>query len=386
MDHIIRRTWAEINLDALIHNLNVVKSKTNGKIIAVVKADAYGHGATVVASFLEQNGVDSFAVSNIDEALELRRDGINKPILILGYTPANCAEMLAENSIVQAVFSTEYADALNAAAREANVILNCHLKLDTGMGRIGFDCRSADQNGISEASRCLSLSNLLFNGVFTHFAAADLSGDETGEFTKNQYSLFVNAVSALQKNGLNAEYIHCSNSAATMLSPEFSLTANRAGIILYGLTPSDELDFGKELIPVMSFKSTVSMVKTIKRGESVSYGRTFTADKAMTVATVPVGYADGFRRNLSNKGYVLINGEKADIIGRVCMDQMVVDVTNIDSVKMGDEVLLFGKDLPVEVPASLCETINYEMVCAVSRRVPRVYIKGGKILQTVSYI
>lgn len=377
---LVRRTWAEINLDALIHNFNLIK-KNSGSVISVVKADAYGHGASVVAPELEAAGTDGFAVSGLDEALELRHNGITKPILILGYTPNDRAKELCDNNITQTVYSLSFARALNHSAVSAGIKIKCHLKLDTGMGRIGFDCRgdSLDIDGIMAA---LSLSNLEFEGVFTHFSVAD----EDNTYTAEQYNRFCKTIDILEEKGYTFKFQHCRNSAAILLHEDKKLDLSRAGIILYGLTPADGLEYKDDLYPVMELKSVISMIKTIKKGCTVSYGRTFKASADMRVATIPVGYADGYNRLLSSRGYVLINGKRAAIIGRVCMDQMIVDITDIPEAEEFSEVLLFGKGLPVEELAALCDTINYEIVCAVSRRVPRVYIKNGKPIKTVSYI
>lgn len=378
---LVRRTWAEIDIDALIHNFNLIK-ETSGQVFAVVKADAYGHGASVVAPALQEAGADGFAVSGLDEALELRHFGITKPILILGYTPALHTADLYENDISQTVYSLSFAKALNAAARGAGVKIKCHLKLDTGMGRLGFDCRDSSLSGLCEVRKALALENLEFEGIFTHFSVAD----ESEEFTAEQYSLFSKAVNILENEGYKFKFRHCRNSAAILIHSDKKMDVSRAGIILYGLTPADGLKFEADLIPAMELKSVISMIKPLKKGCTVSYGRTFTAKRDMVVATVAAGYADGYSRMLSSKGYVMIAGKKAPIIGRVCMDQMIVDVTDIPEAEEEMEVLLFGKNLPVEKLAALCGTINYEMICAVSRRVPRVYLKDGKPFKTVSYI
>ncbi len=367
------RTWAEIDLSALIHNFNIIKEKAkNSKIMAVVKANAYGHSVSDIAPALEKAGTDSFAVSNIDEAVQLREIGIKKPILILGYTPIDAVKLLSENDISQCVYSKEYALALSEKAVEENIKINIHIKLDTGMSRLGFDCRDNSLNGIEDAINSAKLSNLIFEGIFTHFSVADRTQKTEDGFTDEQYFRFVSAVEKFEKSGLKAKFRHCCNSAGTLFDSEKQLDICRPGIILYGLTPSSDLDLKEDFIPVMTLKSVVSAVKEIRKGDTVSYGRTFKAQNNMTVATVTAGYADGYPRLLSNKAYVLINGQKAKILGRVCMDQMTVDVTNIDNVKMGDEVILFGKDLSCTELACLCETINYEVVCGISPRVPRI--------------
>ncbi|MCQ2455326.1 MAG: alanine racemase [Clostridia bacterium] len=372
MDFLLR-TWAEIDLSALKHNFEIIKNTAkSSKVMAVVKANAYGHNVDIIAPILDKAGADSFAVSNIIEAVELRDMGIKKPILILGYTPENMAKYLAEYDITQCVFSKEYAEKLSDTAKKENVKVKIHIKLDTGMGRIGFDCRNDNLSGIDDAIFSSKLDNLIFDGIFTHFAVSDRSPKEEDGFTNEQFNRFVKGVEKMKKAGLNPATVHCSNSAALCLDDDKHLDMCRAGIILYGLTPSDKLNLKQDFIPVMTLKTVVSMIKTIKEGETVNYGRTYKADKDRKIATLSVGYADGYNRLLSNKGYVLINGKKAPIVGRICMDQMSIDITDIENVSVGDEVELFGKNLPVEELSNLCGTINYETVCAVSERVPKI--------------
>lgn len=377
----LHRTWAEIDTDALLHNFNIIKSETHGvKLMAVVKADAYGHSARYVAPLLEENGASAFAVSNIEEAITLRGCGITRPILILGYTPVSMASQLYTNDITQCVFSPEYAKMLSSEAVTLGIKIKVHIKLDTGMSRIGFDCRDASLSGIAEAISAARLDGFIFDGVFTHFAVSDRNDKEEDGFTDEQYSRFIAGVERFKQAGLNPNYCHCCNSAALCLDRDKHLDMCRPGIILYGLTPSSGLKLKEDFIPVMTVKSVVSMVKEIKAGDTVNYGRTFKADRKMKIATVTAGYADGYPRLLSNKGSVVINGKRARIVGRICMDQMSVDVTNIDNVKQGDEVILFGKELPVEELADLCGTINYEIICGISPRVPRIVIKNGSNL------
>ncbi len=367
----LHRTWAEIDLKALVHNFKIFKSLSGGsKIMAVVKADAYGHSGNAIAPILEREGADYFAVSNIEEALELRKYGIKKPILILGYTPVECVEILKENDISQCVYSKEYALKLSEKAVEKNVEIKVHIKLDTGMSRLGFNCKNEDLSGITDAIDSAKLKNFITDGVFTHFAASDSDNPDDIEFTKAQFERFTKALEILNKNGINPTLIHCCNSAGFLSDSNKHLSVSRIGISLYGLSPSPI--FKQDLMPVMTVKSVVSMVKDINKGDFVSYGRAFKAEKDMRIATVAVGYADGYPRSLSNKGYVLINGKKANIVGRVCMDQLCVDVTNIPDTQMGDEVIIFGKELSVDVIANLCDTINYEIVCGISKRVPRI--------------
>ncbi len=373
----LHRTWAEIDMRALIHNFKLIKESCgDSEIMCVVKADAYGHSAKAVATALSRAGAHRFAVSNIEEAMQLREYGIKEPILILGYTPATLAKVLCENSIEQSIFSPEYAKKLSAEALKTNSRVKVHLKFDSGMGRIGFDIRNVRMEGIDEAISALRLPGLIFEGAFTHFAVCDSEKPSDKRFTHQQYNRFIEALDILKQNGFVPKYRHCCNSAGVCVQKEMHMDICRPGIILYGLLPSEELDKHKNLMPVMTVKSVVSMVKTIHKGDTVSYGRTFTAKRDMRVATVTAGYADGYPRRLSGKGYVIINGMAAPIIGRICMDQMVIDITGIHDVCEGDEVILFGKQLPVEKLADICGTISYEIICGISPRVPRVIINS----------
>ena len=371
----LHKTWAEIDLSALKHNLIEIKKAIGSTpLMAVVKANGYGHSVKSVAPFLEKNGADAFAVSNLLEAIELRECGIEKPILILGYTPTDAARLLYENDIIQAVYSPDYAAALNKAAEKENVKIKIHIKLDTGMGRIGFNCRNSKLSELSSAIDAASLPNFSTCGVFTHFAESDRVKDDDDGFTDAQHSRFKTAIKAFKDAGFEDICCHCSNSAAICLDSDKHYDFCRAGIILYGLTPNPELELDINLSPVMSFKTVVTMVKKIEAGDTVSYGRTFKAEKPMLTATLAAGYADGYPRLLSNKGYVLIKGQKAPIIGRVCMDQFTVDISGIEGIEIGDEALLFGKELPVEEIAELSGTINYEIITNIAPRVPRVII------------
>lgn len=382
--------WAEIDLDALNHNIKeILKLVPAEKVMGVVKANAYGHGAGMVARELEAAGVKNFAVSNAYEALDLRFDGITGEVLILGNIEETAVRELAGNNITVCVYDLPCAKRLDLAAKEAGCVLKCHIKLDTGMGRLGFNCRENADSKIFKEEICQlsDLKNLEITGAFTHFATADRDSDEEGEFAGEQYQRFTEAkaiiTKILDKTGL---VFHCSNSAATVLdSKNRSSDLYRAGIVLYGLTPSADISLPVDLKPVMSLKATVTQIKAISKGDFVSYGRTFTAKGDMKVATVTAGYADGYMRGLSNKGKMLINGTIAPIIGRVCMDQTVVDVTEIEDIRQGDTATLFGKGLPVEEVADILGTINYELVCAVAHRVPRVYIKNGKAVKMLRY-
>lgn len=373
------RTWAEIDISALIHNFKTVKAKAGkAEIMAVVKANAYGHSVTDIAPVLERQGADRFAVSNLDEALQLRQAGITKPILILGYTPVDAVESLAQNNITQCVYCGDYAKKLSAAAVKNNVTLKIHIKLDTGMSRLGFDCRNDELCGVKEAVKAARLAGFCFEGVFTHFAVSDRTPCTEDGFTDLQFSRFKRAIEYFEAQGLKPKICHCCNSAANLLDTDKHLDCVRPGIILYGLSPNADLELKEDLTPVMTLKSVVSMVKEIAAGDTVNYGRTYKAEKTTKIATVAAGYADGYPRLLSNKAYVLIKGKKAPVIGRVCMDQLSVDVSDIPDIAVGDEVILFGKCLPVETLAEICGTINYEIICNISPRVPRILVNENE--------
>ena len=384
----LRRTWAEIDLDDALFNYENVKRIANGRsIMPVVKADAYGHGANVLAKLYEDNGADGFAVSNINEAIKLRKSGIKKDILVLGFTPVNYIQQMYAFDITQAVYCSDYAKQLSDVASTNNFVIKAHFKIDTGMCRIGFNARSDCFKGLFEIEECLKLPNLNFEGIFTHFSSADSIEDNDIEYSDNQYKLFCEAIDKLKENGHNFKFTHCCNSAASALRDSDNGNLIRPGIILYGLSPSFGLDVGFPQKPIMSVKSAVSMVKTIDKGDCVSYGRTYTADRKIIIATVPIGYADGYPRAMSNRGYVLINGRKAPIIGRICMDQMTVDVTNIENVEIGTVVTVIGNDgkfsITLDDIANACNTISYEIMCNISIRMPRVYIKDNKLSEVV---
>lgn len=377
-----RRTWAEIDMDAALYNFNIVKSYVTSKICCVIKANAYGHGASELAKLYQDNGANFLAVSNIEEAMQLRNNGIVSPILILGYTPAGCASILAEHNISQCIYSYEYGKELSDAAAAAGVKVRIHLKLDTGMGRIGFLCRDTGASELDTALAVCRFGSLIPEGIFTHFAVADeSSGGE--EYTRTQYKCFVNGIGYLRDSGTDFEIRHCSNSAAIFDYPEYEMDMVRAGIVLYGLKPSGAVRRFPELKPVMSLRSVVSHIKNLSAGECVGYGRAYTASCERRIATVPIGYADGFWRSNGNQRYHLaLNGRQAEIVGRVCMDQLMIDVSTIEC-SVGDIVDVFGtvKGNTVDDIASVNGTINYEILCSVGERVPKAYIKDGKIVK-----
>ena len=384
--NMVKRTWAEISLNAIEHNYNVIRNKVadDTKVCCVIKADGYGQGAVELSQVYEKLGADFFAVSNIDEGIEIRKSGSKLPIVILGYTPVSEAENLAEYDISQAVFSLEYAKELSEKCVEEDCICKMHIKVDSGMSRIGFMCQEfpRDEYSIEEICEACCLPNLEVEGLFTHFCVSDEDA-EGREFTNKQYENFIHVRDSLKKRGVDISVVHCSNSGAIEDYPETCCDMVRAGIILYGLAPSSKLADRLDLVPAMTLKTVVAFVKEVQKGATISYGRTFTADRKMKIATVPIGYADGFIRQNAKDGYMMVNGKKAKIVGRICMDQTMLDVTDIEDVKTGDEVVVFGTGENGEPTAdSLAEntgTINYETVCLVGKRVPRIYIKDGKI-------
>lgn len=370
-----RRIWVEVDLDALHHNLNEAKRVSKGaKILAVVKADGYGHGAVEIAKELHEEA-DYFGVALIDEALQLRRNGVTKPILILGYTSPTQYETLIEADITQAIFSREAARQLSDTAVRMGKKAKIHVVVDTGMSRIGFP---PTEESIETIKWINTLPGLFFEGIFSHFALAD-SKDKTVD--KMQLKRFGFVLDGLEREGIHIPIKHISNSAA-VIDSDYSFDMVRCGIMLYGMYPSDEVDKTKvSLKPVMSLKSSVIQVKTLPPGEGVSYGHTFVTTRETRIATVSAGYGDGYPRALSSKGRVIINGQYAPIIGRVCMDIFMVDISHIDGVKVEDPVILIGRDGDKEITAeevgALADTFNYEIVCSVSRRVPRIYLKNS---------
>ena len=379
MQQILKRTWVEIDLDRLQHNFETIRHTLHPhtRMMAVVKADAYGHGAVSVARELITFGVDCFAVSNLEEAIQLRQAGIGQEILILSYTPVSQVPTLLQYHITQTVICPAHAQALSDAAVAAGARLPVHIKIDTGMSRVGFvHHTSSDRAQVAaEVVKAAGLPGLTPVGIFTHFASADEPDDA---FTRAQFARFMQTVTDAEDAGVRFAVRHCCNSAATERFPEMQLDMVRPGIILYGLAPDDSwMHDLLPLQPVMQLKTAVSMVKTLAAGETVSYGRTYTADHPITIATVPIGYADGYPRAMSNKAYMLVNGQKAPVIGRVCMDQCMLDVSGID-VEVGDTVTVFGDGLPVERYAAWMQTINYEAVCLIGKRVPRVYLRDGR--------
>lgn len=375
MKEYLKRAWAEISLSGLQSNISLIKKLAGAStnIMAVVKADAYGHGEGEICHCLEKSGVKYFAVSNLDEALQVRGFCPSGEILILGYTPPEYAEQLAENNIIQGVISREYA--LELVKNHKNV--RCHIKIDTGMGRIGLKY-DTPQECAEEIKNIISINGLSVEGIYTHFAVADSDEANNIKYTDNQEKFILDTYDILESQNIHLEHVHFMNSAALCYRTNPRSTLARAGIIMYGLCPNYPLAIPNGFKPVMSLKAVVSHVKTVKKGDCISYGRTFVADHEMKIATVTIGYADGYSRLLSSKADVLLNGKRCRITGRICMDQLMIDVTD-NNAKEGDIVTLIGTDgnetITADELASLYNTIGYEVVCGISKRVPRVYIE-----------
>lgn len=370
-----QRTWVEVSLRALAENYRKIREELSGcAYLAVVKANAYGHGDTAVSLELQRLGADWFGVATADEGRSLRLHGVTKPILVFGYTSPQDAGMLVEHGLTQTLYSHEYGRALSDAARAAGLVVECHLKLDTGMGRLGFESKSPT---LAQDVLDACADGLKITGTFTHFAVADELSEISHEFTKHQIELFEQACTCLRNAGIDTGIRHAANSAGALVYPEAAFDMVRVGISQYGFAPSDELHDSIKLTPVMTFCSTVAMVKDIDAGDTLSYGRIYTATGQRRVATITAGYADGYPRKLGGIANVIIRGQYAPVVGRVCMDQLMADVTDIPEAAMGDRVILAGRQGDCEVSfeqlASLTDTVHYERICAVSSRVPRIY-------------
>ena len=384
MDKYIR-TFAEINLDAILNNFselkNCVSEKT--KLCAVIKADGYGHGAVTLAQLLEDKA-DYFAVATADEAIELRNAGIKNPVLILSYTHKDDYKALIENNISLTVFTKEDADNIQLAASELGKQALVHIAVDTGMTRIGFNLSDSSVNDILYISK---LKNITLQGIFSHYACADMYDKSTSRRQTENYKAFVKKC---ENAGVVFPVHHLCNSAGiSEFDEHFDMV--RMGISLYGLYPSEEVDKTKvNLVPAMTFKSHVTLVKEVPEGEGISYGHIYKTKEKRIIATVSAGYADGYPRALSNAGRVIVNGCYAPIVGRVCMDQFMIDVTDIPNVKTDDEVILWGSDgkntVSAEEIGSMSMSFNYEVVCGVARRIPRVYKHNGKTVKVVNYL
>lgn len=367
MNHFVRRSWVEVNLSQIQKNYKIYKQNipSESSVMAVIKADAYGHGDVKIANALAKLGVNYWAVSNIEEASRIRETGIEGEILILGYTPADCLPFLEEYDITQAILSESYAGELV----KNNCKAKCQFAIDTGMNRIGLDADNSEQcKKIIE----FYADKLNIDGIFTHLCVADGNSHSDMQFTQGQIDKFEAVANGVQN--LKLKNIHCLNSAGGLWKTSKYNSLVRLGIILYGLKPDYENTLPDGIKPAMVWKSVVSMVKTVRAGESIGYGCSFTAQKEMQVATIPTGYADGYNRLLSNKGKVTVNGKQAPIVGRICMDQFMVDVSNIPNIKIGTEVELLNNDYNADDMAHDIGTIGYEIICDIGKRVTRVYV------------
>jgi len=374
------RVKADINLDAIAHNAEAIKKqlKPGVKMAAVIKADGYGHGALPVAVTVDKTA-DWFAVSNIEEALELRAGGIQKPILTLGYTAPLQLEEAIKNRITLTLCDRESAEEISEAATRIGMKAEVHIKVDTGMGRIGFPAEESFSVQVAEA---VKLPNITATGIYTHFARADESEIEA---TGVQFSKFLTFIEAMERQGLTGLLRHAENSAAILRFPEYQLDMVRLGISLYGMSPSEDvIPLGVELQPAMEIKSHVAFLKTVPAGTAIGYNATYVTKEPRRIATVPVGYGDGYPRALSNCGRVLVHGKSVPIVGRVCMDQMMIDVSEVPEVMRGDTVTLMGCEgeerITAEEIGALSHSFHYEMVCNVGKRIPRVYYKKGEAI------
>lgn len=377
MQPYLKRAWAEVSLARLKKNVEIIKklNSPETEIMAVVKADAYGHGDEhIIKCLAEDCGIRYFAVSNLDEAIAVRGFCPDAEILILGYTPPEYAHEISMYNIIQGVVSYGYAEKLSQNTPEP---IRCHIKIDTGMGRIGLKYDNA-RDCAEEIRKIMQIYKIAVEGIYTHFAAADSDSPDNIAYTDNQEKFILDTYNALVSAGINLPHVHFMNSAATCYRNSPKSTLSRAGIIIYGLHPDISLDIPDRIEPVMELKAVISQVKTVGAGTCISYGRTFTAQHEMRVATVTIGYADGYSRLLSSKGEILVHGRRCKIIGRVCMDQLMIDVSEVPQAESGDIVTLIGRDgddiITADELASIYGTIGYEVVCGISKRVPRIYI------------
>ena len=388
----LKRTWADVSMDNLEHNYHEILSHIpqGCRFLGVMKADAYGHGAVPVSQALADLGAGYLAVSNLEEAIQIRRAGIRTPILILGYTPPEYADSMVFMDVTQEVHSLDYAEALQAALSGTNYILNVHLKLDTGMTRIGFFAYDAPET-MAQLEAVCRMPRLHVEGAFTHFSVADSRAPADVAYTKAQYARFTAMLDGLRAAGFPVELRHCCSSGATILYPEFALDMVRPGIATYGLAPSADAAGVLDLKPMMSLHTIIAQLRDVPAGTDVSYGRTYTTPRPIRMAVLPIGYADGLSRALSGKISFRIHGKDAPVVGRICMDMCMVDVSDIPEAAVGDEATLFGYDesgalLPCERISDALGTISYEVLCSVNKRIPRFYTEGGRQSQILQYI
>ena len=390
MDY-LKRTWAEISLDNLNHNYHALREKlpSECRFLGVVKADAYGHGAVPVSRHLKELGAEFLAVSNFEEATQLRCNGIRGPILILGYTPVKYAEDLAKMGIRQEVHSLEYARALNERLKGLHRRLRVHIKLDTGMSRLGFFAYNHEQT-VEELKEVARMDNLLIEGVFTHFPVADSIDGADENFTRTQFERFTSMLTTLQGVGIKPEIRHCCNSGASILYPEYAMDMIRPGIATYGVLPSGDLRGRIDLKPVMSLRSTIFQIRDFEPNITVSYGRTYTTRDPERIAVVGIGYADGLSRSFSNNISFLLHGKRVPQVGRICMDMCMIDISKVPEAQVNDVVTVFGEDggdeIEVESLSNRLNTIPYEILCGINKRIPRIYLDGEDQTEILQYI
>lgn len=387
---LLKRTWADVSLDNLTHNYTVLRQQVPGscRFLGVVKADAYGHGAVPVSHHLEELGAEFLAVSNLEEAVQLRRGEVHLPILILGYTPALYARDMAEMEIRQEVHSLAYARELEARLVGTDCRLPVHLKLDTGMARLGFFCR--EEGVLEELLAVMRLPHLIVEGMFTHFPVADSLDPADVAFTKEQYQTFRSFAEELEARKCRPEICHCCNSGATILYPEFAMDMIRPGIATYGISPAPELAGRLDLRPLLTLRTTISQIRQYPAGVSVSYGRSYVTPGPRTIAVVSIGYADGLSRKLSGQVSFLLRGVRVPVVGRICMDMCMVDVTDVPGARVGDRVTVLGAGgddvISVCDLAEQLDTIPYEILCGINKRIPRIYLDGKKQTEILQYI
>jgi len=386
MEKLLRPVYAEIDLDAIAYNMkNIKKLAKDKEVIAVVKADCYGHGSLDIVPTLLENGASRLAVAVLTEGIELRNSNINAPMMILGYTPLYLGEDLIKFDLEQTVYDLDYAKELSEIALNVNKKAKVHIAMDTGMGRIGF---LPNEKALKDVSEICSLKGLDVVGIFTHFSTSD---EEDKEYTNEQFKKFIEFTEKLSDLGIEIPLKHTSNSGAIIDMPETYLDGVRAGIILYGYYPSNEVK--KENIslkPALTLKASITRVQEMDKDMYISYGKTFKTERKSLIATLPIGYADGYSRLLAKNAKVIIHGKFAPIVGRICMDQCMIDVTDIEDVKVGDEVILLGEQGTLKFNADdiadVMGTINYEILCMLKFRIPRVYIKNGEIINVRNYL
>lgn len=392
-DYLPNRSWAEVDLDQIAANVKLIRRhvRRSAEIMGVVKADSYGHGVERVVPVLLASGVSRLAVSMLDEAIQLRSRGIEVPILILGYTDPRRAAEIITHRLTQTVYSLDLARALSAAAVSLGQDARIHIKVDTGMGRVGF---MAGYEAIKAITEIAHLPRMIIEGLYTHFATADERDDQ---YTWQQFEQFMGISRELDRIGLNIPLKHVCNSAATMRFPAMHLDLVRPGLILYGMTPPGCPDAWPDLAPAMTLKSNLVLAKTVPPATSISYGRLFTTARESLIGTVPIGYADGYSRRLTGRASMLVRGQRAPVVGRICMDTCMADLTDLENnpaIRAGEEVVLFGRqkgvrhqgEITVDEMADWLETINYEVTCLIGKRVPRVYIRDGQLEHVSNYL